>query len=87
MGLIGAIEIVADKATKRLFDPKTGMGPKIVGLAQDEGLIVRAIGDGIAVCPPMVITEAEIDALFDRLGRALDRAEDWATGAGARAAA
>jgi 4-aminobutyrate--pyruvate transaminase len=87
MGLIGAIEIVADKTTKRLFDPKTGMGPKIVGIAQEEGLIVRAIGDGIAVCPPMVITEAEIDALFDRLGRALDRAEDWATGAGARAAA
>ena len=39
-------------------------------------LIVRNMGDTIAVCPPLIISEAEVDELFTKLGRALDRAED-----------
>ncbi|MBM7850654.1 4-aminobutyrate--pyruvate transaminase [Methylopila capsulata] len=77
-GLVGAVEVVADKATKRAFGPKQGVAPKVVALAEQEGLIVRAIGDAIAVCPPLVITEAQVDELFDKLARALDRAEAWA---------
>ena len=42
-------------------------------LAQEEGLIVRAIGDALAICPPLIISDDEIDQLFDRLGTALDR--------------
>jgi 4-aminobutyrate--pyruvate transaminase len=77
-GLIGAIELVADTATKRSFDPKAGVGPRAVRFAEEEGLIVRFLpGDTISVCPPLIITPAEIDALFDRLGRALDRTLDW----------
>jgi 4-aminobutyrate--pyruvate transaminase len=87
MGLVGAVEPVADKASKRSFDPKQGVGPKVVAFAQEEGLIVRAIGDSIAICPPMVISESEIDALFDRLAIALDRAEAWVSQQGLRAAA
>ncbi|MGA0531969.1 aminotransferase [Hansschlegelia sp. KR7-227] len=87
MGLVGAVEPVADKASKRSFDPKQGVGPKVVAFAQDEGLIVRAIGDSIAICPPMVISDSEIDALFDRLATALDRAEAWVSQQGLRAAA
>ena len=46
--------------------------------AEEEGLIVRGLyGDVVAVCPPLIITEAEIDALFDRLSAALDRAEAY----------
>lgn len=77
-GLIGAIELVADTATKRSFDPKAGVGPRAVRFAEEEGLIVRFLpGDSISVCPPLIIAPAEIDALFDRLGRALDRTLDW----------
>jgi 4-aminobutyrate--pyruvate transaminase len=77
-GLIGAVELVADTATKRSFDPKAGVGPRAVRFAEEEGLIVRFLpGDTISVCPPLIITPAEIDALFDRLGRALDRTLDW----------
>ena len=36
-------------------------------------------GDVVSICPPLVIAPAEIDALFDRLGRALDRTLDWVT--------
>jgi len=49
-------------------------------LAEAEGLIVRSvIGDTITICPPLIIASAEIDALFDRLTRALDQVLDWAT--------
>jgi 4-aminobutyrate---pyruvate transaminase len=78
LGLIGAVELVADKASKRSFDPKVGVGPRAVRFAEEEGLMVRFLaGDAVSVCPPLVITDEEIDALFDRLGRALDRTLDW----------
>ncbi|RXF72926.1 aminotransferase [Hansschlegelia zhihuaiae] len=87
IGLVGAVELVADKRTKRSFDARRAAAAKAVALAQDEGLIVRAIGEAVSICPPLVISEAEIDELFDRLARALDRAEEWATREGAREAA
>jgi 4-aminobutyrate--pyruvate transaminase len=78
LGLIGAVGLVADKATKRPFDPKSGVAPRAVRFAEEEGLMVRfLVGDAVSVCPPLVITPAEIDELFDRLGRALDRTLDW----------
>jgi 4-aminobutyrate--pyruvate transaminase len=78
LGLIGAVELVADKASKRSFQPGDGVGPRAVRFAEEEGLMVRFLaGDAVSVCPPLVITPAEIDELFDRLGRALDRTLDW----------
>ncbi|MDD9910773.1 MAG: aminotransferase [Ahrensia sp.] len=66
-GLMGAAEIVADKATKRPFDISQGVGAKCAAFCQEHGLILRAIGDAMAICPPMIITEDELNALFDRL--------------------
>jgi 4-aminobutyrate--pyruvate transaminase len=78
-GLVGAVELVADKASKRSFDPKSAVGPRAVALAEQEGLLLRFLaGDVISICPPLVITAQEIDELFDRLGRALDQTLDWA---------
>ncbi len=80
VGLIGAFELVADKKTRRNFEPAKQAGAMLANFAQDEGLIVRALlGDRIALCPPLVITEAEIGDLFDRLERALAKSLDWAT--------
>ena len=73
MGLIGAVEFVADKATKAPFDQPGAFGRRLAELCQDEGLIVRAIGETIAFCPPLIISEKEIDELFDRFGQALKR--------------
>jgi 4-aminobutyrate--pyruvate transaminase len=84
-GLVGGVELVADKATKRAFAPKQGVGPKAVSFAQGEGLIVRALGDTISICPPLVISEAEVDEMFDMLARALDRAEVHVSREGLRA--
>jgi 4-aminobutyrate--pyruvate transaminase len=78
-GMVGAVELVADKASKRGFEAKAGVGPRAVRLAEEEGLIVRFIaGDVISICPPLIIAPDEIDALFERLTRALDRTLDWA---------
>ncbi|MEJ0028139.1 MAG: aminotransferase [Rhizomicrobium sp.] len=80
VGLIGAIELVADKATKKNFEPAKQAGATLGNFAQEEGLIVRPLlGDRVALCPPLVITEAEIGELFDRLERALAKALDWTT--------
>jgi 4-aminobutyrate---pyruvate transaminase len=50
----------------------------VVRLAEEEGLIVRSLaGDVVSMCPPLIITPAQIDELFDRLQRALDRGLDW----------
>jgi 4-aminobutyrate--pyruvate transaminase len=73
VGLIGALELVADKATKALPNPVGSYGAKLVELCHEEGLIIRAIGDVAAFCPPLIITEAQIDEMFDRFGRALKR--------------
>jgi 4-aminobutyrate--pyruvate transaminase len=78
MGMVGGLELSADKRSKTPFDPKKLVGAQVVKYAQDEGLIVRPIGDTISICPPLVIKEAEIDELFDKLEVALNKTLDWA---------
>jgi 4-aminobutyrate--pyruvate transaminase len=72
VGLIGAIELVWDKAGKTPFDPKLGVGGFLAKRAHHHGLIIRAAGDTIAFCPPLIIKEDEIDLMFKRFGYALD---------------
>jgi 4-aminobutyrate--pyruvate transaminase len=75
LGLIGAVELVQDKAAKKNFDPARKIGPWVMNKAADHGLIVRALlNDTIAFCPPLIITEEQIDDMFDKFGRALDDA-------------
>jgi 4-aminobutyrate---pyruvate transaminase len=83
VGLLGGLELVKDKKTKQPFEAKLAVGPKIVALAQNEGLICRAVGgDTIGICPPLIITADETNDLFDRLTRALDKGLDWAKAEG-----
>jgi 4-aminobutyrate---pyruvate transaminase len=78
IGLVGGVELVADKKTKRSFEPKAGVGARAVRYAEEEGLIVRSLlGDILSICPPLIIAPAEIDELFARLERALDRTLAW----------
>ncbi len=86
VGLIGGAELVKDKQTKAPFEAKKGVGAKSVAFAQDEGLITRAMGDRVAFCPPLIITEAQIEEMFDRYERALDKTLNWAKAEGLLAA-
>ena len=76
-GLVAAIELVADKKSKALFAAEHMICAKAVGFIQDEGVITRVIGDTIAICPPLIISHAEIDEMFDKIASGLDRALDW----------
>jgi 4-aminobutyrate--pyruvate transaminase len=78
IGLIGGIELVANKRTKASFDPAKFVAATVFNFAQEEGVISRPLlNDRLAFCPPLVITEAEIDELFDRFERGLNRGLDW----------
>ena len=77
IGLIAAVELVADKATKAAFDPVGKVGGYFAARAQAHGVIFRNLGDTIAACPPMIITEAEIDELLDGFRKALDETAAW----------
>ncbi|MCP4182460.1 MAG: aminotransferase class III-fold pyridoxal phosphate-dependent enzyme [Hyphomicrobiales bacterium] len=77
IGLMGAVELVKDKQTKATFEAKSAVGIKAAQFAIEEGLIVRAIGDSLALCPPMIISEAELNELFDRMERTLAKTADW----------
>jgi 4-aminobutyrate--pyruvate transaminase len=61
IGLLAGVELLPNQ------------GRECARLAEEEGLIVRAIGDTIAFCPPLIISEAEIQELLARFTKALDR--------------
>ncbi len=77
VGLVGAIELVKDKATRQSFDTSLAVGPTLVRIAHDHGLILRAVGDSIAFCPPMIITETELVDMFKRFEKALADTVSW----------
>ena len=82
LGLVGAVELVADKDTRQPFEPAATVGPWLVAQAQERGLIIRAMGDRVAFSPPLIISDAEIGEMFDRFGEALAvTAEAAASGA------
>ncbi|TCZ59817.1 aspartate aminotransferase family protein [Roseicella aquatilis] len=72
-GLIAGVELVEDKAAARNFDPSRKVGARLSKLGEKHGVIMRAMtNDSMGFSPPLIITEAEIDEMLDRVGRALD---------------
>jgi 4-aminobutyrate--pyruvate transaminase len=71
-GMIAGVELVADKATRKPFAPQLKVGPRAFALGHQHGLIVRAIGDTLALCPPLIINEAQVHEVVDRLRKTLD---------------
>ncbi len=76
MGLLAAVEITADKAGKKPFPASAGVGAWIQARAMEHGVIVRAIGNCIAMCPPLIAERSHIDELVDGLARAIDDAQE-----------
>ena len=82
--MVGAVELVSDKSSKKTFDPNMLVGAKCNGFAQDEGVILRNMGDAIGICPPLIIDEEQLNTLFDKLEAALNRTEQWVKQEGLR---
>jgi 4-aminobutyrate--pyruvate transaminase len=72
-GLLGALELVSDKATKRAFDPALGLPDRVFAAAWRNGVVFRCFGDAtLGFAPALTYTEADFDQLFARLKRTLD---------------
>ncbi|HET7132176.1 MAG TPA: aminotransferase, partial [Gammaproteobacteria bacterium] len=71
IGLLGAVELVQNKHSKASFDSRHAIAAKCMAFCQNHGLIVRAVGDSIAICPPYIVTPNDVDDIFDRLGDGL----------------
>jgi 4-aminobutyrate---pyruvate transaminase len=76
-GLIGAVELVADRATKALFPVAAGVAAHAGQRALSHGVVTRALGDTVNMCPPLIIDKAQIDALVDGIRGALDDTLEW----------
>jgi 4-aminobutyrate--pyruvate transaminase len=71
MGLVGAVELMADGAERTPFAPSLRVGARVVEHALREGLILRPLADVVSFCPPLIITSQEIDRMFDAVALAL----------------
>ena len=72
-GLIAAVELVADKATHKNFEPGAKVGGRLTKLMEENGVIGRTVvNDALCLSPPLIISKVEIDEMLDRTGKALD---------------
>ena len=71
-GLLAAIELVADKAERRLFDPPGEVGARCRDRCFANGLVMRAVFDTMVLSPPLIITRQEIDELVERVVKSID---------------
>lgn len=78
VGLMAALEFVADKDSKERLDPSLKVGARVSAAALANGLIARAMphGDILGFSPPLVVTKEEVDEIIDRARRALDTVTD-----------
>jgi 4-aminobutyrate--pyruvate transaminase len=72
VGLIGALHLVADKASRAPLPATAGIGAMIQQRIMDRGVVIRAAPDAVFVCPPLIITEPQIDELFAAVSAGLD---------------
>ena len=71
-GLMGALQLVKDKASGKTFDPALEVGMVCRGHCFGNGLIMRAVGDRMIIAPPLVMTRAQIDEMVALIRRCLD---------------
>ena len=78
MWLLAAVDLIADGPNRVPFEPTAKVGPRIQALCENNGLLIRDMGDSIGFCPPLIIDEATIVKMIDRFSLSLDQALDWA---------
>jgi 4-aminobutyrate--pyruvate transaminase len=77
VGLIAAVEFVADKQTKRSFDPVGRVGNYFFQCGHRHGLIIRNVGDTVAFCPPLIIQPDQVEELVRRFALTLEDTYRW----------
>ncbi|HLE27989.1 MAG TPA: aminotransferase class III-fold pyridoxal phosphate-dependent enzyme, partial [Anaerolineales bacterium] len=64
-GLIAAVEVVADKATKQLFPPEAQVTQRLYEALLERGLYTRVLMDCICLAPPLIISDEQIDRIVE----------------------
>ncbi|HNP73419.1 MAG TPA: aspartate aminotransferase family protein [Kouleothrix sp.] len=72
VGMIAAVEVVADKASKQQFPATAGVTQKLVDAMLERGLFTRVVLDAVCLAPPLVTSEAQIDQIVEAVGGAID---------------
>jgi len=75
VGFLAAVEVVQDKTTKTPFPAEAGAGAWVQNKLMEYGVIVRAIANSIALCPPLICERPHVDALMDALEKVLNEAK------------
>ncbi|BBH45770.1 aspartate aminotransferase family protein [Pseudomonas sp. KU43P] len=79
VGLIAAVELVMNQATKAPFGTTGRLGKYLAGRAQHHGMITRAMGDAIAFCPPLISRMEDIDRIVEIFEVSLEDTYRWAS--------
>ena len=66
-------QCVRDKATKTPFEGNLSVSERIANACTDSGLICRPLGQSVVLCPPFILTEGQMDEMFEKLEKALDK--------------
>jgi len=72
VGLMGALELVANKDTLERFDEDIGAGTICRDQLVNNGLVMRAVGESVVVAPPLVLTHEQADELVEIAWKCLD---------------
>lgn len=78
VGLVAGLEFVKDKETKENFPPAGQVANHAGKFATERGVLTRGLGDMVSLCPAMIINEAQVDDLMNRMQLALDDTLNWA---------
>ena len=73
IGLMGALELVQDKASHTNYPKEVGIGSICRDYALANSLVMRAVGDSMIMCPPLIISKFEIDELMEKTKKSLDQ--------------
>ncbi|KGJ18917.1 aminotransferase [Paracoccus sanguinis] len=76
IGYMWALEAVKNAETKEPFPGKLSVSERIANTCTDLGLICRPLGQSIVLCPPFILTDAQMDEMFEKLDAALTRVFD-----------
>ncbi|NIM61660.1 MAG: aminotransferase class III-fold pyridoxal phosphate-dependent enzyme, partial [Acidobacteria bacterium] len=71
LGLIAAVELTADKATRAPFDASDAVGPRVLKAMRERGVITRVKGDSILLAPPLVTNADQIDRIIEVVGESI----------------
>ena len=71
-GMVGALELVPNKAERKFFADRGKVGGLCRNIALNNGLILRATYDSMLLSPPLVISRSEIDELFEKTWKSLN---------------